>query len=105
MGTADFWLDPSCPYTWLASRWLLEVSEVRPVRVRWHGTGVGSPVVAVTEDGGDRHALFGPVLTPVPRGEAAGRLWDGMRLLAATPGFYSLQRPAPADPLSQAPPS
>ncbi|BDM71258.1 hypothetical protein HEK616_47450 [Streptomyces nigrescens] len=33
--TADFWFDPSCPYTWLTSRWLLEVAKVRPVTVRW----------------------------------------------------------------------
>ncbi len=33
---ADFWFDPSCPYTWVTSRWLVEVAKVRPVAVRWH---------------------------------------------------------------------
>ena len=33
--TARFWFDPSCPYTWLVSRWLREVEKVRPVHVVW----------------------------------------------------------------------
>ncbi|HEX5542845.1 MAG TPA: DsbA family protein [Micromonospora sp.] len=37
-------------------------------------------------------AFFGPVVTPAPKGEAAGRLWDGVLLVAGTPGFYELKR-------------
>jgi len=51
------------------------------------GTDVGTPVIAV----GDI-AFFGPVVTPAPRGEAAGRLWDGVLLVAGTPGFYEIKR-------------
>ena len=194
--TAHFWFDPSCPYTWLTSRWLLEVAKVRPVRVRWHlmslsvlnegrdddpegdpegylwvpvricaavrqeygeealarlytalwtnesageqdwlndlqgsleraglphtltdagmttafdeavrashaeavslvGTHVGTPVIAVDGDGdggGERRtAFFGPVVSQVPTGEGAARLWDGVLLVASTPGFHELQ--------------
>jgi hypothetical protein len=51
------------------------------------GMDVGTPVIAV----GDV-AFFGPVVTPAPKGEAAGLLWDGVLLVAATPGFYELKR-------------
>ena len=51
------------------------------------GTEVGTPVIAV-----EGVALFGPVVTPIPRGEQAGRLWDGFRLVAGVEGFYELKR-------------
>ena len=51
------------------------------------GFDVGTPVVHV----GDV-AFFGPVVTPAPRGEAAGRLYDGVVAVASTPGFYELKR-------------
>ncbi|MFC5380301.1 DsbA family protein [Aquipuribacter nitratireducens] len=51
------------------------------------GEDVGTPVVAF---GGV--AFFGPVVTPAPKGEAAGRLWDGTLLVAGTPGFFEIKR-------------
>jgi hypothetical protein len=51
------------------------------------GMDVGTPVIAVGET-----AFFGPVVTPAPKGEAAGKLWDGVLLVAQTPGFYELKR-------------
>jgi 2-hydroxychromene-2-carboxylate isomerase len=51
------------------------------------GEDVGTPVVAF-----DGTAFFGPVVTPAPKGEAAGRLWDGCVLVASTPGFFELKR-------------
>ena len=32
----DLWFDPISPWAWLTSRWLLEVQEVRPVKLVWH---------------------------------------------------------------------
>lgn len=51
------------------------------------GLDVGTPVLRIRGT-----TLFGPVITPVPRGEAAGRLWDGLVLIAGTDGFYELKR-------------
>ena len=57
------------------------------------GMDVGTPVISV-----EGVAFFGPVVTPTPRGEAAGKLWDGVRLVAATEGFYELKRTRTASP-------
>lgn len=194
---ADFWLDPSCPYTWVTARWMTEVTRVRPVSVRWRvmslsalnegrdedpegdqegylwiparvgaavqtehghdalgrfhaelwrdagtgdwigdladaleraglprdlaGTGttlahdaalrashaeamaelgphVGTPIIATTRDDGVRVAFFGPVVSRVPVGEAAGALWDGTLLVAGTPGFHELKAAVHAEP-------
>jgi 2-hydroxychromene-2-carboxylate isomerase len=51
------------------------------------GLDVGTPVVRIRGK-----ALFGPVVTPVPRGDAAARLWDGLVLVTATDGFFELKR-------------
>jgi hypothetical protein len=196
------WFDPTCPWAWITSRWLLEVERVRPVDVRFRvmslavlnegrddlpqeykellaqawgpvrvciavesahgqqavrdlytalgtrihlrgdrgpqvltealtevgldpalagaatstdhdkalrashdagmkpvGTDVGTPVIHAPGPAGEPVAFFGPVITPAPKGEAAGRLWDGVLLVAGTPGFYELKRTRDLDPI------
>ncbi|MFC0113408.1 mycothiol-dependent nitroreductase Rv2466c family protein [Kibdelosporangium aridum] len=185
---ADIWFDPSCPYTWTTSRWLIEVTKVRPVEIRWHvmslsvlnegrdddpegdpegylwypvrvcaavaqkygsealgrfytelwngsdewigtfapaleraglptelasagpeyddavrashaeamnhlGPHVGTPIIVA-----DGAAFFGPVISKIPVGEPAGRLWDGTLLVASTPGFHELKGAVHAKP-------
>ena len=51
------------------------------------GTDVGTPVIRIRGN-----AIFGPVITPIPRGEAAGRLWDGVVLVTEADGFFELKR-------------
>lgn len=197
----DFWFDPVCPWTWLTSRWLLEVADHRPLRITWHvmslsvlnegrelpekyvellqkawgpvrvliavqqeygdeyvlplfdamgerfhrqsrtdhvailtesveavglpaqlaeaagdtqwdqalrashdramelvGDDVGSPVIRLPDAPG-AGAYFGPVVNPVPRGEDALRLWDGIEALASTPQFHELKRSRDGDPI------
>ncbi len=63
--TVDVWFDPICPWTWLASRWLLEVATVRPVKTSWH-------VMSLTLLSQDNDAL-GPVRVALAVGEQYGQ--------------------------------
>ena len=196
--TVGFWFDPLCPWAWLASRWMLEVERVRPVRTEFHvmslsvlnegrdldpdyrdlmdrgwvgaraavgveqaygqgalrafytelgtryhlrgepvgdagvvrdalaaldldtsiaetattdawdealrashhagmdpvGADVGTPVIHV-----NGKAMFGPGISPAPRGEPAGRLFDGVSLMTAYDGFFELKRTRTVGPI------
>jgi len=63
------------------------------------GLDVGTPVIHTPGPDGDQIAFFGPVITPRPKGAAAGKLWDGVLLVAGTPGFYEIKRTREARPI------
>ena len=54
------------------------------------GRDVGTPIIHFEPP--DGVAFFGPVISRVPRGEEAVRLWDHVIELARFPGFAELKR-------------
>lgn len=69
------------------------------------GDDVGSPIISLPRSDGlpgseeTSVAYFGPVVNPVPRGADADRLWDGLVLMTAVPGFHELKRTRDGAPI------
>jgi predicted DsbA family dithiol-disulfide isomerase len=58
------------------------------------GDDVGTPIIAINGIG-----FFGPVISPAPKGEEAGKLWDGVVLSASYPGFFEIKRSRTVGPI------
>ena len=58
------------------------------------GDEVGTPVLRI-----NGMSLFGPVISPAPKGEEAGSLFDGVEKVTAYPGFFELKRTRTVGPI------
>ena len=58
------------------------------------GNDVGTPIISVSGA-----AFFGPVISPAPKGEEAGKLWDGVVGAAGYPGFFEIKRSRTVGPI------
>lgn len=58
------------------------------------GNDVGTPIIAVGTT-----AFFGPVISPAPKGEEAGKLWDGVVGVASYSGFFEIKRSRNVGPI------
>lgn len=55
---------------------------------------LGPPIISVNEI-----AFFGPVISPAPKGEEAGKLFDGILTAASFPGFFEIKRTRTVGPI------
>jgi hypothetical protein len=67
------------------------------------GEDVGTPIVALEVEPGPWQGFFGPVITRVPEGDAALRLWDGYAAIVSVPGLRELERTRTEDPVMPEP--
>jgi 2-hydroxychromene-2-carboxylate isomerase len=86
-------LDPALADAAESTEYDAALRESHEAGMRPVGLDVGTPVIhAPGPTEGSQIAFFGPVVTPAPKGEAAGKLWDGVLLVAGTEGFYEIKR-------------
>jgi protein-disulfide isomerase-like protein with CxxC motif len=62
------------------------------------GKDVGTPILVFHPGTPDQASFFGPVISKIPRGADATRLWDAVYTLATTSGMAELKRSLRAAP-------
>jgi hypothetical protein len=85
-------LDPSHAAAEDDESWDTVIREKMAVGLELAGNDIGTPIIALDNDDGERVALFGPVITRVPDREHSLRMWDAYVALATTPGFWEVKR-------------
>ena len=72
--------------------WDTEIGRRMDIGLGLAGTDIGTPIIGFDGDGGEKVAIFGPVLTRVPNKEESLAVWDAVVTLATTSGFWELKR-------------
>lgn len=56
------------------------------------GKEVGTPILTFKPGAPNEGSFFGPVISKIPRGEDAVKLWDAIEIIATTSGMAELKR-------------
>ena len=56
------------------------------------GKDVGTPILTFKPGAPNEGSFFGPVISKIPRGEDAVKLWDAIEIIATTSGMAELKR-------------
>ena len=62
------------------------------------GKDVGTPILTFRPGAADEGSFFGPVISSIPRGQDALRLWDAVETIATSSGMAELKRSLRARP-------
>ncbi|MFW2333471.1 disulfide bond formation protein DsbA [Ilumatobacter sp.] len=73
-------------------KWDAEITSRMDQGLALVGDDVGTPIIAFTADDGVKRGIFGPVITRVPTGEQALKVWDSMHHFTTMDGFWELKR-------------
>jgi hypothetical protein len=73
-------------------QWDVEIKDRMGQGIELVGDDVGTPIIAFTADDGVKRGIFGPVITRVPTGEQALKVWDSMHHFTTMDGFWELKR-------------
>jgi len=73
-------------------KWDVEIETRMAQGLALVGDDVGTPIIAFTADDDVKRGIFGPVITRVPTGEQALKVWDSMHHFTTMDGFWELKR-------------
>ncbi len=62
------------------------------------GKDVGTPILTFHPGGAKEASFFGPVISTIPRGDEAMKLWDAIETIATSSGMAELKRSLRARP-------
>ena len=72
-------------------RWDADIQADTDEALARTGKDLGTPIISFTRDG-EMQSFFGPVISSVPRGADATRLWDALWEVVTFPGFAEVKR-------------